>query len=104
MAEFGAGFASSLFGVAADKNTGLLFSVGLLVVALVINLSGTKWLARVARIGLLAELVGAGGIGFELIAALRTLQYDEVAAILLVILATVTVVDALGGALRKRFQ
>ena len=36
--------------------------------------------------------------------SLRTLQYDEVAAILLVILATVTLVDALGGALRKRFQ
>lgn len=49
-------------------------------------------------------VVGAGGIGFELIAALLTFQYDEVAAILLVILATVTVVDALGGALRKRFQ
>ena len=48
-------------------------------------------------------MVGAGGIGFELIAALRTLKYEEVSAILLVILATVTVVDALGGLLRKRF-
>lgn len=56
------------------------------------------------RASIVVGVVGAGGIGFELIAALRTLQYDEVAAILLVILATVTVVDALGGALRKRFQ
>ena len=56
------------------------------------------------RASVVVGVVGAGGIGFELIAALRTLQYDEVAAILLVILATVTVVDALGGALRKRFQ
>ena len=56
------------------------------------------------RASVVVGVVGAGGIGFELIAALRTFQYDEVAAILLVILATVTVVDALGGALRKRFQ
>nr|WP_257907656.1 hypothetical protein [Janibacter limosus] len=56
------------------------------------------------RASVVVGVVGAGGIGFELIAALRTLQYDEVAAILLVIPATVTVVDALGGALRKRFQ
>lgn len=56
------------------------------------------------RASVVVGVVGAGGIGFELIAALRTLQYDEVAAILLVILATVTLVDALGGALRKRFK
>ena len=56
------------------------------------------------RASVVVGVVGAGGIGFELIAALRTLQYLEVSAILLVILATVTVVDALGGALRRRFQ
>ena len=55
------------------------------------------------RASVVVGVVGAGGIGFELIAALRTLKYEEVSAILLVILATVTVVDALGGLLRKRF-
>jgi phosphonate transport system permease protein len=48
--------------------------------------------------------VGAGGIGLQLIASLRLLQYQEVSAILLVILATVTLVDALGAFLRHRFQ
>lgn len=48
-------------------------------------------------------IVGAGGIGFELIAALRTLQYRQVSAILLLILATVTLVDGLSGVLRRRF-
>jgi len=48
-------------------------------------------------------LVGAGGIGFQLIAALRVLEYRQVAAIMLVILATVTVVDGLSGRLRRRF-
>ena len=55
------------------------------------------------RASVVVGVVGAGGIGFELIAALRTLQYEEVAALLIVILVTVTVVDGLGGLLRRRF-
>jgi phosphonate transport system permease protein len=46
-------------------------------------------------------MVGAGGIGFELIGALRIMQYTEVSAVLIVILAMVTVVDALGAKLRR---
>ena len=49
-------------------------------------------------------IVGAGGIGFELMAALRLIKYDEVAAILLTILACVVVVDATGAALRRRLK
>ncbi len=49
-------------------------------------------------------MVGAGGIGFELIGSLRIMQYQEVSAILLVILAMVTLVDGLGGWLRRRFS
>ena len=46
-------------------------------------------------------IVGAGGIGFELMAALRLIKYDEVAAILLTILACVVVVDGIGAWLRR---
>jgi phosphonate transport system permease protein len=49
-------------------------------------------------------IVGAGGIGFELIAALRLIDYAQVSAILLSILACVVVVDAIGAALRKRLK
>lgn len=49
-------------------------------------------------------MVGAGGIGFELMGALRIMQYQDVSAILVVILAMVTVVDALSGHLRKQFH
>lgn len=49
-------------------------------------------------------IVGAGGIGFELMAALRLIKYDEVAAILLTILACVVVVDGIGTRLRKKFK
>ncbi len=49
-------------------------------------------------------IVGAGGIGFELMAALRLIQYDQVSAILLTILACVVVVDGIGASLRKRLK
>jgi phosphonate transport system permease protein len=49
-------------------------------------------------------MVGAGGIGFELMGALRIMQYAEVSAILLVILALVTAVDATGAFLRRRLK
>lgn len=49
-------------------------------------------------------IVGAGGIGFELMAALRLIHYDQVSAILLAILACVLVVDAVGAALRRRLK
>lgn len=48
--------------------------------------------------------VGAGGIGFELIGSLRILEYREVSAIIIVILAMVTLVDAFGSRLRKMFK
>lgn len=49
-------------------------------------------------------MVGAGGIGFELMSSLRIMQYQDVSAILLIILAMVTFVDGVGSSLRKRFK
>jgi phosphonate transport system permease protein len=49
-------------------------------------------------------MVGAGGIGFELMSSLRIMQYQDVSAILLIILLMVTLVDGLGSSLRKRFK
>lgn len=49
-------------------------------------------------------IVGAGGIGFELMAALRLLAYDQVSAILLTILACVVVVDSIGSMLRNALK
>lgn len=49
-------------------------------------------------------IVGAGGIGFELMAALRLVRYDEVSAILLSVLFCVLVVDSIGSTLRKRLK
>jgi phosphonate transport system permease protein len=48
--------------------------------------------------------VGAGGIGFELIAALRLLEYAQVSAILIFILVCVTIVDGIGAVLRDSLK
>ena len=49
-------------------------------------------------------MVGAGGIGLELIASLRLMQYNDCFAILITILCMVTLVDWLSGLLRRRFK
>lgn len=48
--------------------------------------------------------VGAGGIGFELIAALRVLEYAQVSAILICILVCVTMVDGIGDLMRNHLK
>lgn len=49
-------------------------------------------------------MVGAGGIGTELVGSLRLIDYPQVAAILLVILAAVTAVDALSNYARSKLS
>ncbi len=46
-------------------------------------------------------MVGAGGIGFELMSSLRLMDYAEVSAILITILVMVSLVDAIGSFLRR---
>lgn len=47
-------------------------------------------------------VVGAGGIGEELYLAVRQFEYPDISAILVLILATVAVIDILCGRLRRR--
>jgi phosphonate transport system permease protein len=54
------------------------------------------------RASTVVGMVGAGGVGFEIVAALRLLQYREVSAMLLVVFAVVQLVDIFGGLLRTR--
>ena len=66
VAEYGTSFLASLFDLESTKELTLILAVAFLVVALVVNLSGTKALARVAKIGLAAELIGVIGVGLFL--------------------------------------
>ena len=49
-------------------------------------------------------MVGAGGIGTELVGSLRLIDYPQVAAILILILLAVTLVDGLSNSLRGKFK
>ena len=49
-------------------------------------------------------MVGAGGIGTELVGSLRLIDYPQVSAILIVILGAVTIVDGLSNWLRRKLQ
>lgn len=66
VAEYGTSFLASLFDLEPTKELTLILAVAFLVVALIVNLSGTKNLARVAKIGLAAELIGVIGVGLFL--------------------------------------
>jgi phosphonate transport system permease protein len=48
-------------------------------------------------------IVGAGGIGLHLYEEIRTLEWTHVAFLILMILVTVALIDALSGALRRWF-
>ncbi len=46
--------------------------------------------------------VGAGGIGMDLIEAIRKFYYSDVSAILVLIVITVSIIDTLTGHIRHR--
>lgn len=55
------------------------------------------------RSSIVLGIVGAGGIGFELITALQSLDYERAAAVMLVVLALVTVVEGASNHIRRRY-
>ncbi|WP_029117374.1 APC family permease [Mycobacterium sp. URHB0044] len=67
VAEFGGSFVASLFGMTFSKEVGLATAVALLLLALAFNFTGTRTLARVAQIGLGAELIGVIALGLYLL-------------------------------------
>ncbi len=67
VAEFGGGFVASLLGITLTPVVQLVTAVALLLLALAINFSGTHMLARIAKIGLGAELIGVIALGLFLL-------------------------------------
>ena len=66
VAEFSGSFASSLFGFENTARNGFFTAVGLLLLALALNFSGTRIMALIAQIGLVAELTGVVALGLFL--------------------------------------
>jgi len=68
VAQYGTGFLATVLGVTeVSSELTLILAISLLVVALLVNLGGTKTLARIATIGLAAELIGVVGLGLYLL-------------------------------------
>ena len=57
---------------------------------------------RNVRMAAVLGLVGAGGIGLALHDTLRLFNYDQAAALILIILLTILVIDYLSAWLRKK--
>jgi phosphonate transport system permease protein len=55
------------------------------------------------RSSIVLGIVGAGGIGFELVTALQALDYQRAAAVLVVVLLLVAVVEAASNHIRRRY-
>ncbi len=68
----------------------------------IVNVSCYRWEYNF-RASLVLGAVGAGGIGMEIISALRILKYQQVSALLILILIMVSVVDSLSNLLRQNF-
>ncbi|WP_218952164.1 APC family permease [Amycolatopsis anabasis] len=65
--QFSIPYVGSLFGFHPSNTQGFLIVIGLLLLALALNMAGTKTLGAVARIGFYAELVGVIGYGLYLL-------------------------------------
>ncbi len=61
-------------------------------------------LDRNIRMATMLGIVGAGGIGYELQAAFRMFEYQRVSAIIILIFATIFVIDMISSRIRARFQ
>ena len=61
-------------------------------------------LDRNIRTGAVLGLVGAGGIGIALYDTLRMFNYNQAAALLLIMLGTIIVLDRLSGLIRHKLQ
>lgn len=66
-----------------------------------VSLSLFRWEMNF-RASTIIGIVGAGGIGFELMTSMRLFQYKEMALILILILVIVTIVDTISSIIRKR--
>ena len=61
-------------------------------------------LDRNVRMATMLGIVGAGGIGYELISAFRMFRYQKVATIVIIIFVTILAIDFLSGWARKKLN
>lgn len=79
----------------------IVFSIIPQIISHSVDFSLYRW-EHNFRASTVVGLIGAGGLGFELIASLRLLQYQEVFAILIIVFVLVQLVDGFGNIIRRK--
>ncbi len=78
---------------------------GILPQILPLSLGYTLWMFEYnIRAASVLGVVGAGGIGFELVSYIKGFEYTKATTMLLVLLVVVTIIDALSSELRHRLD
>jgi phosphonate transport system permease protein len=81
----------------------LRFSIFPQVLPRLLDVSLYRWEHNL-RAATTVGIVGAGGLGLEIMTAFQLFEYREASALLIVMLGLVTGINLLGGALRVRFM
>lgn len=68
----------------------------------VVDVSLYRWEHNV-RAAIVMGVIGAGGIGLEIMTAFQLFEYREALALIIVLLGLVTAINAIGGRVRARF-
>jgi len=78
---------------------------GILPQVLPLGLGYTLWMFEYnIRAASVLGVVGAGGIGFELVNYIRAFEYNKATTMMLVLLVVVTGIDAISSKLRRRLE
>ncbi len=85
----------------AKKMQVITYAVAPQILPEFVSLSLFRWEMNF-RASTIIGIVGAGGIGFELMTSMRLFKYKEMALILVLILVIVTIVDTISSIIRKR--
>lgn len=80
----------------------LRFSVLPQILPRVVDVTIYRWEHNL-RAATTLGVVGAGGLGLEIITAFHLFEYREAFALIMVMLALVTVINLIGGRIRRRF-
>lgn len=79
----------------------IIFSIIPQIISHSVDFSLYRW-EHNFRASTVVGLIGAGGLGFELISSLRLIQYQDVLAILIIVFILVQLVDAFGNTIRRK--
>lgn len=90
----------ALTATGAGKTQTLIFAIVPQILPSFVALCLFRWEMNF-RASTVLGIVGAGGIGFELISSMRLFRYQEMTLIILLILVVVTLVDGISSLIRK---